>query len=140
MGARIWNGGDNAQDIMSDHFTLDSGRVVSIETISIRNTYESLLEGNPLHIREIIWQRTVDHLRRDFGEDVLILKPSEPKLPDYRFVAVMHSDPLPAPYPRDYSYVKLCWFQDGVNGNLVEFVWQAAKGLDWEKHAKNWLI
>lgn len=125
---------------MSDHFELDSGRVVSIETISIRNTYESLLEADPRHLNEFIWKRTVDQLRREFGEHVLILKPFEPRLPAYRFVAVMHSDPLPDRGPMDYSYVKLCWFQDGLNGNLVELVRQAAKGLDWEKHAKNWLI
>ncbi len=125
---------------MSDHFELDSGRLVSIETISIRNTYESLLEADPRHLNEFIWKRTLDQLRREFGEHVLILKPLEPRLPDYRFVAVMHSDPLPAPIAEDYSYVKLSWFLDSLNGNVVELVRQAAKGLDWGKHAKNWTI
>ena len=125
---------------MSDHFTLDSGRVVSIETISIRNTYENILEADPRHINEFIWKRTLDQLRREFGEHVLILKPFEPRLPAYRFVAVMHSEPLSDRGPTDYSYVTLSWFQDGLNGNLVDLVRQAAKGLDWEKHAKNWTI
>jgi hypothetical protein len=125
---------------MTTYFKLESGRNVSIETISIRNTYENILEGDPDYITARIWQRTPDQLEREFGQGVVILKPAEKWLPPYRLVAVLHSSPLPADFPEDYSYVTICWFQNGLNGNLVEFVRQAAKDLEWEKHAKNYTI
>ena len=125
---------------MSTSFKLDSGRDVSIETISIRNAYENFLLGHPDHIAARIWQETPGQLEREFGQDVIILKPAEKRLPTYRFVAVLHSSALPDDFPADYSYVKICWFQNGLNGNLVEFVQRAAKGLEWEKQAKNYTL
>ena len=125
---------------MSSYFTLDSGREVSIETVHIHYTYENILEGDPDFSSQIIWRSMPNRLERDFGQGVVILKPAERRLPDYTFVAVLHSLPLPSDPPEHYSYVTICWFQEGLSGNLVEFVQHAAKGLEWERHAKNWTI
>lgn len=123
---------------MSSYLKLDSGRDVSIETISIRNTYENTLEGDPDCISARIWKHTPEQLEREFGQGVLIIKPPGARLPNYRFAVTLHSSALPAQIPEDYSYVTICWFQNDLNGNLVEFVRLAVKGLEWEKHAQNW--
>jgi len=123
---------------MNNYFKLDSGRNVSIETISIRNTYEGILAGDPDYIAAHIWQHTPKQLEREFGQGVLILKPSGSRFPNYRFAVTLHSSALPAPIPEDYSYMTICWFQNDLNGNLVEFVRQIAKRIEWEQHATNW--
>jgi len=122
---------------MSDHFKLDSGRSVSIESVSIRSIYENYLEGDPDYISAEIWRRTPGQLEEEFGAGVTILKPLVERLPNYRFVVVLRSRPLPSTIPEDYSYMTICWFQTGLNGSLVEMVQEAVRALQWEKHAKN---
>lgn len=133
-------------------YQLDSGRLVSIEEISIENTFRGVLEGDPIFISRIIWQQTPERLLREFGENILIVKPPGEILPRYRFVVGLHSDSLPdelrwrldcvpnkppGEYHWDFSFATVCWFQHDLNENLVECVYRGVKGLDWEKYAKN---
>jgi hypothetical protein len=122
----------------STSFKLDSGRVVSIETVSIRNAYENTLIGHPDRLAAEIWQATPRQLEQEFGPGVIILKPLGTRLPTYRFVAVLHSSSLPAAVPQDISYMTICWFQGDLNVNLVEAVRHIIKDLQWEKYAKNY--
>lgn len=141
-----------ASPMMTEDFNLDSGRRVSIESVSIVNTYGGVLEGDPFFISRNIWERTPEELRRWYGDHVVILKPSEPLLPNYRFVVGLQSSPLPDEarwrhsvvrdtlplgFRWDFSFVTLCWFQNDMDGHLVERIRQNARGLEWEAHAKN---
>jgi hypothetical protein len=137
---------------MAQHLKLDSGRYVSIQSVSIVNTYGGC-EGNPLTLSRILWERMPERVRHSHGEHVVILKPSEPILPNYRFVASLSSTALPDEarwrlsgdkdivlplgFQWDYSFVTLCWFQNDLDGRLVEQIYKVARQLEWETHAKN---
>jgi hypothetical protein len=138
--------------MQTQYFSLDSGRSVSIESVSIENAYWGVYLGSPTIVSQRIWQRTPEELRQRYGDDVLILKPSESPLPVYRFVVGLKSGPLPDEarwrvsgvpvtlplgFRWDYSLVTLCWFQNSIDVHLVERIRQVARGLDWEAHAKN---
>jgi hypothetical protein len=116
---------------------LACGREVSIETVSIRNTYENM-SGSMGLMSQYVWDNLPSALRQEFGEGVVILQPpSDGWLPVYRFVAVLHSGALPAPVQHDFSYVTVCWFRADIDGNVVDFVKQAVRDLQWESHAIN---
>jgi hypothetical protein len=131
---------------------LDSGRIVSLASISVQDIYASLLLGDPLKMGELVLRLQTEQLVRQYGEYVLILKPAKPAVPPYRFVVSLHSNALPDElhwrlssivnkpphsFVWGYSFVTVCWFQDGLEGDLVETIYRVIKRIDWEKHAKN---
>ena len=126
---------------MRSTFVIASGREVWIESVSIRNTYECLILGDPVHVSRDILKDLPETLTREYGVGAVWVKQAPDKaLPRYRFVAELHSKELPSPEPADYSLVKLCWFQGSLDVNLFDTVHSMAMGLEWEKHAVNWLM
>jgi hypothetical protein len=123
---------------MTDSFKLYSGRLVRIEWISIKNTYSGVLEGNRDFISAHIWKETPARLEREFGPRVLILKPITPRLPSYRYVVELRSDPFSEKPSQDGSYLIICWFQDGISKNLIEDILVRTKGFHWDEHARNY--
>ncbi|MFM1944699.1 MAG: hypothetical protein RI897_3681 [Verrucomicrobiota bacterium] len=123
---------------MTTDITLLSGRTVSLERLTIRNTYAGFFLGHPAKISELIWKSFPLQIEQEFGKGVLILKPEEPILPCYTLIAELTSDPIPSNEPEDFSSMTVCWFQNTVDGNVTDFARNAMKGLAWEEHAHNW--
>jgi hypothetical protein len=120
---------------MTESFRLYSGRLVHVEWISIKSTYEGVLEGKLDIISAHIWKETPVRLEREFGPRVLILKPITPRLPSYRYVVRLTSGPISETPSQDSSCLDLCWFQDGISKNLIEDILVRTKGFRWEEHA-----
>ncbi len=117
-------------------FYLPSKRLVSIESVSISSIYANVLEGTPDAISQHYRAHFAENLQRGYGARLVIVEPPEGRLPAYRVVVNLVSDPV----VRDdfLSSVVLCWFQRSLAENLVEAIERIAADLDWEKISTGW--
>lgn len=129
-----------------DHgsFTLNTGRIVRIDSFSYDRTYAGYLTVQ--HSQKIIdevMQRAVDGVKRRYGEDRPIYlvppkldlrNPDRPRLPPEMLVVWLASEPM-AP-ASDGSHLLVILFVDGcLTRPPAEVIAENVLTLDWETHA-----
>ena len=126
------------------HFTLTSGRRVSIEQLHQRGTYAGVLAGK-LGARlnqALIDDLVVEARSYGYGETPPILIPPEPaalegRLPAVACIAVLNSDGL-ARGSEPYSTVTIAWVQPELAPPIPAQIEAHIRALDWEAKATEW--
>jgi len=146
---------------MSEYFKLDSGHVIELCGLHMVRSAEGVLIGSPSTIRRMCLKHLPGKIERYFWKTTATLilengKVVEPeagpvtewmtdfredgtRIGAYTFIAfLMCNERVPGGRDGYCSRLLVAWFQDDLEGDLVNLVSRAVRGIDWNKYAENW--
>jgi hypothetical protein len=121
---------------------LDSGREVTIESFSLRNTYGGTMFGSggpdDESLNNLIFEKA--NYPGFWGTDAILkLKPSEEEFEEgfkpYQFSVSLRSTPIDPHYCA--SELVVIWFDFDPGSSIENFVHSCIKSLDWEAYARD---
>ena len=124
------------------HFTLTSGRRVSLARLHQTRTYAGVLAGKPgPRLNQDLIDAVVDEAERYGVARPRLIPPSAEafaqRLPSIACIAVLESGELKGG-TEPYSGMTVVWFQDEFGTPFPKEVDAHIRAIDWEAEAQEW--
>lgn len=120
--------------------TLASGRIVRLDRLVIEDTYLEVEGGTPEERRNMLLDIPYERVATLSDDDApyLLIEPPPGDLPALTFIAQLSSEqPVKGGEEDAWSELSVCWYADAFPADLLAYVTERVRGVDWDAHAGN---